>query len=60
MADNKANRGPLDRNRVNVNEDYELRYWAERFSCSPEQLKAAVKMVGPVVGSVEQYLSSSR
>nr|WP_291642327.1 DUF3606 domain-containing protein [Bosea sp. (in: a-proteobacteria)] len=27
MADDKTNRGPQDRARVNLSEDYEVRYW---------------------------------
>jgi hypothetical protein len=31
MADDKTKTGKPDRDRINVNEDYELRYWAEKF-----------------------------
>ncbi len=27
MADDKTKRGPADRSRINVNEEYEVRYW---------------------------------
>ena len=30
MADNKTERGAADRERVNVHEDYELRYWSDK------------------------------
>jgi hypothetical protein len=43
MADDKWKRGPQDRSRINTGEDYEVRYWSEKFGVSPDQLKAAVK-----------------
>jgi Protein of unknown function (DUF3606) len=53
MADDKTNRGPADRSRINVNEDYELRYWSEKFGCTHEKLKAVVKRVGVMAKDVE-------
>ena len=38
-----------DRARVNVNEDYELRYWTKEFGCTGTELRNAVKAVGPMV-----------
>ena len=32
MADDKTKSGGSDRTRINVNEDYELRDWASKFS----------------------------
>ena len=56
MSDDKSKRGPADASRVNVNEDYELRYWSEKFGCTHDQLRAAVKAVGPMAKDVEAYL----
>ena len=56
MADDLANRGPADRDRVNVNEDWELRYWSDKFGCSEEELRAAVRAVGPMREDVERQL----
>lgn len=56
MADDKTNRGPADRARVNVNEDYEVTYWCEKFGCSPSELRAAVNAVGVMADKVEGYL----
>jgi hypothetical protein len=58
MADDKTLRGPADRTRINVNEDYELRYWSEKFGCSAEQLKAAVQAAGTNAEAVGKHLSS--
>jgi hypothetical protein len=57
MSDDKSNRGPQDRSRVNVNEDYEVRYWCKEFGCTEQQLKAAVQAVGVSADKVREYLS---
>lgn len=57
--DDKSKAGPQDAQRVNVNEDYELRDWAKRFGVSKEQLKKAVEKVGPMAKDVERELQTS-
>jgi len=42
MSDDKMNRGEPDRSRINLDEDYEVSYWSERFGITKEQLKKAV------------------
>ena len=54
MADDKSNAGGQDRARINVNEDYELRDWSKKFGITPDELKAAVKKVGPMVDDVRK------
>jgi hypothetical protein len=56
MPDDPSKRGPQDRSRINLNEDYEVRYWADRFGVSREQLREAVAKAGPMVKDVEQQL----
>lgn len=58
--DDKNKRGPQDASKVNVNEDYELRYWTKRFNISEERLREAVKEVGPSVSAIEEYLKKGR
>jgi hypothetical protein len=60
MSDNTTLRGPRDRSRIDVNEDYELRYWSEKFGCSHDELKKAVAQVGDRAEEVENYLKSSK
>ena len=43
--------------RVNVDEDYELRYWSERFDVPKDEIEAAVKKVGTRVEDVARELS---
>jgi len=60
MADDKTKANGPDRNRINVNEDYELRDWAKKFDASPEQIKDAVRAVGDRADQVEMHLKGSR
>jgi hypothetical protein len=59
MADDRTKKDVQDRARINTGEDYELRYWSEKFGVSQEQLKAAVKKVGSSVAAVEKELKSA-
>ncbi|NII53656.1 DUF3606 domain-containing protein [Luteibacter sp. SG786] len=60
MADDKSNRGQADRSRINVNEDYEVRYWTKEFGISEDALRDAVKRVGPMVDDVRAELRRKR
>ena len=56
MADDKTKTAPQDASRININEDYEVRYWTEKFGVTPEQLRAAVRKVGVSANAVENEL----
>jgi hypothetical protein len=56
MADKKTKRGPADRARININETYELTYWAEHLGVTQAQLVAAVGQVGFMVRAVKEHL----
>lgn len=56
MADDKTLRSPQDRSRVSMEEDYEVRYWAEKFGVSADRLQEAVNRVGNSAAAVEEYL----
>jgi hypothetical protein len=56
MSDDKTKRGAADRDRINVHEDYECRYWSEKFGVPPEKLKEVVQRVGVMVKDVEREL----
>ncbi len=58
MADDRSNRGAADRTRINLQEDYEVRYWTEKWRVSREQLAAAVHAVGVMVKDVAKKLAS--
>jgi hypothetical protein len=48
-------RGLSNKSVVYVGEDWECRWWSERFGVSPEALKAAVREVGPMVQDIERH-----
>ena len=54
-----SKKGMQDRTRINTSEDYELRYWSEKFGVSQDQLKAAVQKVGNSVSAVEKELTAA-
>jgi hypothetical protein len=56
MTDDKGNRGPSDASRINLNEDYELRYWTKALGVSAERLRAAVEEVGVMADDVRAEL----
>ncbi len=56
MSDDKKNTGSPDRDRINVNEDYEVQYWTKELGVSAEKLREAVKAVGPTSAAVRKHL----
>ncbi|UXH80579.1 DUF3606 domain-containing protein [Roseateles amylovorans] len=60
MPEETSNTHGSDRNHVNVLDDYELRYWGERFGVSDTLVKHAVDAVGTSAKSVEEWLQAHR
>ena len=56
MADDKSERAPQDASRIAMGEDYEVRYWSEKFGVSKDRLEEAVKAVGNSADAVERHL----
>ena len=56
MSDDTSKRGPQDRNRINLSEDYEVQYWSQKFGVTPERLREAVHKVGNSPDAVEKEL----
>jgi len=56
MADNKDNKDFHDRDRVNMNEPYEVTYWSKKFGIDKADLEKAVQTVGPMVKDIEAFL----
>ena len=54
--DNKQHTGSPDRDRINVNEDYEVQYWSKKFGVNADELKKGVKHAGTSARAVEAYL----
>ena len=60
MADNPNETRPQDAQRVNVNQDHELRYWTAKFAVSAEQLKQIVNRVGPMADDIRRAIVESK
>jgi hypothetical protein len=58
MSDDKTKRGPQDRSRISISEDYEVRYWTEALGVSRERLEEFVKKHGNSAEKVREALKS--
>jgi hypothetical protein len=56
MSDNLQERGPQDRSRINVHEEWELRYWTKELGLSADELRQAVKDAGTSAKAVREHL----
>jgi hypothetical protein len=51
VADDRTKTGKADRDRININEPYEVRDWAKKFGVSEDRLVQATKKAGPMVAA---------
>ena len=57
MAENnQISRGPKDRTRVDVEQDWELAWWSKGWGVTTDDLRAAVREVGPLVADLDRHL----
>ncbi|TDN89777.1 DUF3606 domain-containing protein [Herminiimonas fonticola] len=56
MSIEASNRAPADLTHIRVDNQDELRYWADRFERTPRELENAVIRVGANTQDVERYL----
>jgi len=56
MSDDTLIRGAPDRQRINLSQEHEIRYWTEKLGVTREELQRAVEAVGPMAVAVEQQL----
>ena len=54
--DDKRHTGNPDRQRIDVNEEYELTDWSQKFGVRREDLRKAAQAVGTMASDVEEYL----
>jgi hypothetical protein len=59
MTDDPSKRGQADRTRINMHEDYEVRYWTQKWNVSRDQLAAAGRKVGVMVADVAKRLGKT-
>lgn len=56
MSYYKRQNSRQEQKRLNIDEEYELRDWTERYGVSAEKIREAVRMVGDKVSDVVRYL----
>ncbi|MCP3946158.1 DUF3606 domain-containing protein [Herbaspirillum sp.] len=59
MSDDLKRHGPEDPTKVNINQEWELSYWSNKFGISKEKLKEAVEAVGPMVSKIKNWLKNN-
>jgi Protein of unknown function (DUF3606) len=55
MSDDKS-KTVAERKRINIHEDYELRFWSKKCGVSPNELRCAVSKVGVFADDVAREL----
>lgn len=60
MPDNRDMRGGRDSGRVSAEQEHDVRYLAEKYKVSADEVKRAIAEVGNDRVKVERYLSKSR
>ena len=59
MLVHKDLRSPMDTSRVNLDEDWEVEYWCDRFDVNEATLRACVIRVGPDANDIERNLRAA-
>jgi len=59
MSDDTALRRPQDASRIALDEDYEVRYWTNKWGITREELVDAVGKVGHSAAAVARHLGRS-
>ena len=56
MPDDLSNRIPQDPSRINLQDAWERQYWLDKFGCTEDELRNAVKAMGASATAVERHL----
>jgi hypothetical protein len=56
MPDNLKERAPQDASRINLGEDWEVRYWTKALGVGEERLRELVRQHGNSAAAVKQAL----
>jgi hypothetical protein len=59
MADDLGNRGPADRKRISLSEDWEVRYWTNALGISEDRLREVIVEVGHMADAIRAYLAAN-
>lgn len=57
VSDDRNDRSPVDLSRINLNDDHQMRYWSKALGVTEEELKRAIKGVGPLTRAVRAFLN---
>lgn len=60
MSDDKSKRGSPDRDRIDMNDEDEVRNWTKSLGVSKEELQRAVQAAGNQADKVREFLGRSR
>jgi hypothetical protein len=60
MADDPSKRGPSDRARINVNQDYEVEYWCRKLGITPHELRLLVQQHGTSAEKIREVLGQEK
>ncbi|MCK1288960.1 DUF3606 domain-containing protein [Bradyrhizobium sp. 44] len=59
MSDNVAKADQRDRSKINMHEDFEVKYWTKQLGVSRDELQKAVdKVVGSSAAAVRKQLAA--
>jgi 3-oxoacyl-[acyl-carrier-protein] synthase III len=56
--DDLKKKGSQDRSKINMHEDYEVKYWTKELGVSKEKLQKAVDKVGNSAAAVRKELAA--
>jgi Protein of unknown function (DUF3606) len=56
LGDDILNRGQPDRSKINMHEDFEVKYWTKHLGVTREELEKVVQKVGNSAKAVEKEL----
>jgi hypothetical protein len=57
MSDNVTKRDQRDRSKINMHEDFEVKYWTKALGVSRDELQRAVDKVGNSAAAVRKQLA---
>lgn len=58
MSDKLTKRVQPDRSKINMSEDYEVKYWTHEFGVARSQLQRAIDKVGNSAAAVRKQLQA--
>ncbi len=58
--DDLKNKGPQDRSRISLSEDWEVKWWTKKLGLSSMELQEVVKKKGNSVKKVKEYLAKKK